>query len=52
MSSRLSFLLGNGWRVKFWKDKWCGATPLCVSFLSLFALAVSKEAWVKAVWNS
>ncbi|RVW29063.1 hypothetical protein CK203_091577 [Vitis vinifera] len=33
------------------KDKWCGATPLCDSFPSLFALTISKEAWVKDVWN-
>ncbi|KAL6322348.1 hypothetical protein AAG906_007901 [Vitis piasezkii] len=33
-------------RVKFWKDRWCGAAPFCVSFPTLFALAVSKDAWV------
>ncbi|RVW97120.1 hypothetical protein CK203_030039 [Vitis vinifera] len=33
-------------RVKFWKDRWCGAAPFCVSFPTLFALAVSKSAWV------
>ena len=38
--------MGNKRRVKFWKDKWCGNEPLCVSFLSLFALASSKEVWV------
>ena len=30
--SRLSFVVGNGQRVSFWRDKWCGDTPLCVSF--------------------
>ncbi|RVW53588.1 hypothetical protein CK203_068938 [Vitis vinifera] len=38
-------------RVKFWKDIWCGDKPLCVSFPSLFALAVFKDAWVKDVWR-
>ncbi|RVW82307.1 putative ribonuclease H protein [Vitis vinifera] len=37
--------------IKFWKDIWCGDEPLCVSFPSLFALAVSKDAWVKDVWR-
>ncbi|RVW40434.1 Protein arginine N-methyltransferase 2 [Vitis vinifera] len=38
-------------RVKFWKDIWCGDKPLCVSFPSLLALVVSKDAWVKDVWR-
>ena len=50
--SRLFFVVGNGQRVKFWKDFWCGNKPLCVSFPSLFALAVFKYAWVKDVWCS
>ena len=39
MSNRISFVVGNGQRVSFWKDNWCGDTPLCASFPSLFALA-------------
>ena len=46
-----SFVVGNGRRVKFWKDKWCGDEPLCVSFLSLYALTVSKETWERGHWN-
>ena len=49
VSSGLSFVVSNGHRVKFWKDRWCGAAPFCVSFPTLFALAVSKSAWVKDV---
>ena len=41
-----SFVVGNGRRMKFWKDKWCGEEPLCVSYPSLFVLAISKKAWV------
>ena len=45
------FVVGNGRRVKLWMDKWCGDELLCASFLSLFALAVSKDAWVVVdVW--
>ncbi|RVW98222.1 hypothetical protein CK203_031888 [Vitis vinifera] len=43
--------LWGGLRVSFWKDKWCGTSPLCVSFTSLFALAVAKEAWVSDLWT-
>ena len=50
VSSRLSFAVGNGQRMSFWKDKWCGTTPLCESFPFLFALVASKEVWVKDVW--
>ncbi|RVW28979.1 LINE-1 reverse transcriptase-like [Vitis vinifera] len=42
VKSRLVFVVGNGKRIKFWKDIWCGDEPLCVSFPSLFALAVSR----------
>ena len=42
--SRILFVVGNGRRVKFWRDRWCRDEPLRVLFLSLFALASSKEA--------
>ena len=42
--SRISFIVDNGRKVKFWRDKWCANEPLYVSFPSLFALASSKEA--------
>ncbi|KAL6320089.1 hypothetical protein AAG906_004598 [Vitis piasezkii] len=38
--------------VKFWKDRWGGDSPLRVSFPTLFALAIFKDAWVKDVWSS
>ena len=44
VKSRLFFVVGNGKRIKFWKDIWCGDELLCVSFPSLFALVVSKDA--------
>ena len=49
VSSNLSFEIGNGQRIKFWKDARLENTPLLVSFPSLFALA--KEAWVRDYWN-
>ena len=44
--------MGNRQRVKFWKDSWCGDSPLCVSFPTSFALVLVKDAWVKDVWSS
>ena len=41
MGTRIFFFVGNEQRVRFWKDRWCGDS--CVSFPSLFALAVDKE---------
>ena len=52
MGSRILFLVGNGRRVRFWRDRWYGDSPLCVSFPSLFALSVDKEAWVADIWDS
>ena len=49
VTPRLDFVMGNGKKVNFWKNKWCGTTPLCESFPSLCALATSKEAWVNEV---
>ena len=44
ITNKMSFLVGNGQRVKFWIEKWCGDTPLSHSFPSLFAITSSKEA--------
>ncbi|RVW23085.1 hypothetical protein CK203_099973 [Vitis vinifera] len=52
VSDRMVFIVGNGRRVRFWRDRWCGDSPLCVSFPSLFALTVDKEAWVADIWEA
>ncbi|RVW62551.1 putative ribonuclease H protein [Vitis vinifera] len=52
VSNRLVFIVGNGRRVRFWRDKWCGDSPLCSSFPSLFALTNDKEESVANVWDS
>lgn len=43
--------MGNGRRGKLWKDKWCGDELLSLSFTSLYALAVSKDAWVAVFYG-
>ena len=45
------FSLGNGRRVRFWKDIWCGEEPLSLSFPSLFSLAANIEAMVADFWD-
>ena len=49
--NKTSFIMGNGKRVKFWKDKWCGDTTLRESFPSLCIIALTKDAWVVVVWD-
>ena len=50
VSSITLFVMGNGRRVKFWRDRWYGDEPLYVSFPSLFTLTSSKKAWVVDLW--
>ena len=44
--------LGNGRRLRFWKDPWCGGTALCNAFPTLFNLVAHKDARVAEVWDS
>lgn len=37
--------------MKFWNDMWFGDESLCVSFPSLYALALPKEAWLIDIWD-
>ena len=46
------FALGDGKRINFWKDAWCGGEALCARFPSLFNLALNKEARVADIWES
>ena len=52
MKQDCKFILGDGGRIRFWKDKWVGGNPLCEMFPILYALANSKGAMVGEVWNS
>ena len=52
MFKNVSYTVGDGRRVKFWKDIWCGNIPLCEVFPSLFVFAVSQDAWVADCWDS
>ena len=36
------FFIGDGSRVSFWKDIWCGEEALCMAFPTLFSLVVPQ----------
>ena len=44
--SRSYFIVGNGRKVKFWKDLWCEDQTLKNVFPNLFQLAINKDEWV------
>ena len=46
------FAIGNGSRVRFWEDTWCGESPLCDIFTNLYTLATSKGVKVVDVWDN
>ena len=46
-----NFDLGDGHRIRFWEDTWCGDAPLSENFPSLYSIANSKGAKVVDVWE-
>ena len=52
LQNKIVFFVGDGKRVRFWKDKWCKNNAFCDSFPSLIALAASKKAWLVELWDS
>ena len=46
------FVVGVGSRVRFWKDVWGGEEALCITFPTLFSLAVRKDALIREVWDT
>ena len=46
------FVIGDGSRVRFWKDVWGGEEALCITFPTLFSLAVQKDALIREVWDT
>jgi len=47
-SSHTRLVLGDGFRIKFWDNVWCGEMPLKEAFLSLYAIACDKNSLVAA----
>lgn len=50
-NNKVSLIMGNWRRVKFWKDRWCKEDHLYISFPFLCSLAATKEAWVLDLWE-
>ena len=51
-SQNAVFALGDGRRINFWSDVWCGVEALCNRFPNLFNIATNKEAKVADIWES
>ena len=45
-------ILGEGDRIRFWEDIWCGENPLCTSFPTLYVVVASKGAKVGEGWET
>ena len=45
------FIVGDGTRVKFWKDLWCENQSLEDAFPNLFNLTANKEGWIAKAWE-
>ena len=43
--------LGNGSRISFWKDAWCGEEALSLMFPNLFRLTAQKNVRAADLWN-
>jgi hypothetical protein len=39
--------VGDGSKVLFWHDMWCGKLPLKILFPELFTITCGKDAWVE-----
>ena len=43
-------VLGNGKRIRFWEDTWCGGLPLSEAFIALYNIASLKESMISDIW--
>ena len=45
------FELGEGKRIRFWEDVWCGESPLCAILPTLYSIVGTRGAKVAEVWE-
>ena len=50
-SKNIQFEVGVGDRVKFWTDRWCGDSPLQLTFLAVFGMASNKAVSVASCFE-
>jgi hypothetical protein len=48
-AAHVRYEIGNGSKVLFWHDVWCGEIPLKILFPDLFLIARRKDAWVEEI---
>lgn len=46
INSKVSFEVRDRRKVRLWVERWCEEESLQISFPTLYALAMNKEAWV------
>ena len=46
---QILYNVGEGSRVSFWHDPWCGPTPLKELFPTMYACSLSKEEWLPSL---
>jgi hypothetical protein len=46
-ATHVRYEIGNGSKILFWHDVWCGEIPLKTLFSELFLIARGKDAWVE-----
>ena len=47
----MAFTVGNGTKIRFWTDLWCGCTVLSQRFPHLYAMAAHRNAMVEEIWD-
>ena len=51
-SHQILYDVGDGSRVRYWQDRWCGETSLPVTYPELFRFCQDKEASVAELMKS
>jgi hypothetical protein len=51
-SNFVSYKVGDGLRIRFWHNIWCGDSARKSSFPKFYSLARNKETWCQITWIS
>ena len=47
----MAFTVGNGTKIRFWTDLWCGCTVLSQRFPHLYGMAAHRNVTVEEMWD-